>query len=115
MVTYDPEPDGRGVQSSRRPDASAPARPAVPPGWAAAARPRAGAGDDAVRRHEASAAARGGKPRDDQAARTREAPLPEPRPDPARPRQVGEQVRRALGRDAERAQAPIGGQDDGEG
>ena len=39
-----------------------------------------------------------------QAARPREAPLPEPRPDPARPRPVGEQVRRALGRDAQRAQ-----------
>ena len=33
-----------------------------------------------------------------QAARPREAPLPEPRPDPARPRPLGEQVRRALGR-----------------
>ena len=32
------------------------------------------------------------------AARPREAPLPEPGPDPARPRPVGEQVRRALGR-----------------
>ena len=30
-------------------------------------------------------------------ARPREAPLPEPRPDPARPRPVGEQVRGAVG------------------
>ena len=37
-------------------------------------------------------------------ARPREAALPEPRPDPARPRPVGEQVRRALGRGAQRAQ-----------
>ena len=37
-------------------------------------------------------------PRRDQAARPGEAPLPEPGPDPARPRPVGEQVRRALGR-----------------
>ena len=39
-----------------------------------------------------------------QAARPREAALPEPRPDPARPRPVGEQIRRALGRGAQRAQ-----------
>ena len=40
-----------------------------------------------------------------QAARAREAALPERRPDPARPRPLGEQVRRALGRRAERPQA----------
>ena len=45
----------------------------------------------------------------DQAARSREAALPEPRPDPARPRPVGEQVRRAMGRRAQRAQATTGG------
>ncbi len=50
-----------------------------------------------------------------QATRAREAALPEPRPDPARPRPLGEQVRRALGRDAQRAQATTGGQDHGEG
>ena len=43
------------------------------------------------------------QPRDNQEARAREAPLPEPRPDPARPRQVGEQVRGALGGHAQRA------------
>jgi len=37
----------------------------------------------------------------------REAALPEPRPDPARPRPLGEQVCRALGCDPERAQAQI--------
>ena len=36
----------------------------------------------------------------DPAARPREAALPEPRPDPARPRPLGEQVRGALGGDA---------------
>ena len=44
----------------------------------------------------------------------REGPLPEPRPDPARPRPVGEQVRRALGRRAQRPQNQIG-ESDGEG
>ena len=39
----------------------------------------------------------------------REAALPQPRPDPARPRPVGEQVRRALGGDAQRAQDLSGG------
>ncbi len=49
-----------------------------------------------------------------QAARPGEAPLLEPRPDPARPRPVGEQVRRTLGRRAQRTQAGIGASD-GEG
>ncbi len=41
---------------------------------------------------------------DGQEARAREAALPEPRPDQARPRQMGEQVRRALGGDTHRPQ-----------
>src|SRR3954462_7400151 len=41
----------------------------------------------------------------EQARWPREAALPEPRPDQARPRPVGEQVRRAMGGDAQRAQA----------
>src|ERR1700750_361681 len=44
----------------------------------------------------------------------REAAFPEPGPDPARPRPVGEQIRRALGRRAQRAQDENRG-DDGEG
>ena len=52
---------------------------------------------------------------DDQAARPREAALPEPRPDPARPRPVGEQVRRALGRGAQRAQERESRRTHGEG
>ena len=47
-------------------------------------------------------------------ARAREAPLPEPRPDPAHPRQVGEQIRRALGSDADRAQERTGRKAHGE-
>ena len=104
-----------GVQGARGPNAAEPARRAVQGGRPDVERARAAAADDALRRHEAPAAARGGRPRDDKEARSREAALPEPRPDPARPRPMGEQVRRALGRRPQRAQAPIGGQDDGEG
>ena len=46
----------------------------------------------------------------DPAARAREAALPQCRPDPARPRPLGEQIHRALGRRAERSQTRIGGQ-----
>ena len=53
--------------------------------------------------------ARGGGPGDHAAARPREAPLPQPRPDPAHPRPLGEQVRRALGGGAQRAQDRTGG------
>ncbi len=84
-------------------------------GRADAERARAAAADDALRRDEAPEGARGGRPGGDQAARPREAALPEPRPDPARPRPVGEQVRRALGRGAQRAQADTRRKDDGEG
>ena len=44
-----------------------------------------------------------------------EAPLSQPRPDPAHPRTLGEQVRRALGGDAHRAQGTIGGRRMSEG
>ena len=40
----------------------------------------------------------------------REAALPQPRPDPAHPRPLGEQVRRAVGLCAHRAQDSAGGQ-----
>ena len=49
---------------------------------------------------------------DDPQRRPAEAALPEPRPDPAGPRPVGQQVRRALGGDAQLAQARIGGRND---
>ena len=42
---------------------------------------------------------------------TTQRPLPEPRPDQARPRPLGEQIRRALGGDADRAQEATGGLD----
>src|SRR5436853_5528293 len=103
MVTYDLR-HGRGVQGPRRPHAPEPARRAVQARRADAQRTRAATADDAVRRDEAPEAARRGGPRRHEAAWAREAPLPEPRPDPARPRQVGEQIRRALGRDAQWAQ-----------
>ena len=45
----------------------------------------------------------------DEAARAREAALPEPGPDQARPRPLGEQVRGAVGGDAHRPQAATGG------
>ena len=47
-------------------------------------------------------------------ARPGEAPLPQPGADPAHPRPMGEQVRRALGRRAQRDQAEAG-ETDGEG
>ena len=84
-------------------------------GRADAERARGPAADDALRRDEAPARARGGRPGHHEAAWPREAPLPEPGPDPARPRPVGEQVRRALGGDAERAQDTSGGRNDGNG
>ena len=100
---------GRGVQSPRRSGASEPPRRALPRGRADVERARGAPPDDAVRRHEAPQAARGGGPGRHQAARAREAPLPESGPHPARPRPLGEQVRRALGRRAQRAQEPTGG------
>src|SRR6185503_21228866 len=98
-------PHGCGVQSPRGPHAPEPARRAVQRGRADARRARGGASDDAVRRDEAPEGARAGRPRHHQASRAREAAFPEPRPDPAHPRQVGEQIRRALGRDAQWPQA----------
>src|SRR3954471_7322437 len=107
---------GRGVQGSIRPHPAEPARRAVRAGRPDAQRARGAPSDDAVRRHEAPEGARGGEARGDQAAGSREAALPESRPDPAGPRQVGEQVRGALGGRAVRAQArPRKGGDDGEG
>ena len=104
MVTYCRE-HGRGVQGAGGPDAEELARRALPRGRAVAQRIGGAAAHDALRRHEAPEDPRGGGPRDHQEARSREAPLPEPRPDPARPRPVGEQIRRALGRRPDRAQA----------
>src|SRR5712691_13514195 len=114
MVTY-PGGRGRSVQGPRRPDPTEPPRRAVPGGRPDVERARGPLLDDALRRHEAPPAARGGRTGGHPPARSREAPLPEPRPDPARPRPVGEQVRRALGLRADRAQTRTGGTTNGEG
>src|SRR5688500_6997380 len=87
MVTYS-LPRGRGVQGARRLDAKGPARRALQAGRADAEHARATGADDALRRDEAPARARGGGSRDHPTARAREAALPEPGPDPAHPRPV---------------------------
>src|SRR5690348_2439347 len=93
LVTYYAE-RGRGVQSTRGPDPEGPARRAVSRRRADARLPRGGPPDDALRRDEAPAGARRGRARHHAEARPREAALPEPRPDQAGPRPVGQQVRR---------------------
>src|SRR6267378_8280397 len=108
MVTYSLG-HGCGVQGPGRPNPAKPPRRAVPRRRTDAPRVAGTPADDAFRRHEAPEAARRGGPRGDQAAGPRKAALPEPHPDPARPRPVGEQVRRAMGRWAERPQERIGG------
>src|ERR1700688_4979513 len=113
MVTYYAR-HGCGVQSPRRPDATKSARRIVQAGWANAERARGAAADDALRCDEAPEVARGGRSRRQQAARAREIALSEPGSDPARPRPLGEQVRRTMGSRTERPQAQTG-EDDGEG
>ncbi len=108
LVTYPPR-RGRGVQGPGGSHPAQPARRAVRRRRADADGARGPAPDVALRRDEAPEGARGGEPRGDEAARPREAPLPEPRPDPAHPRQVGEQIRRALDASADGAQARTGG------
>src|SRR5262245_21350703 len=100
MVTYKPT-RGSGVQGPGRAAAASPARRAVQGGRSDARRARAAPPDDPLRRDEAPARARRRGARGDEEAGAREAALPEPRPDPTRSRPVGEQVRRAVGRDAE--------------
>src|SRR5262249_51876516 len=70
---------------------------------------RVRARDDPLRGHEASASPRGRRPRRHAPRRAGEAPLPESRPDPADPRPVDRQVRRAPGVGALRAQDTTGG------
>src|SRR6059058_409295 len=102
--------DGRGLQGAGGPDAASPARRALRARRADADRARAAAADDALRRHEAPEGPRGGGSRGHAQARPREAALPEPRPDPAHPRPVGEQVLGALGLGTQRAQGRTGGE-----
>ena len=68
---------------------------------------RVPAADDPLRGDEAPAGPGGGESRDHAAPWPREAALPQPRPDQAHPRPLGEQIRRALGRRAQRAQAKL--------
>src|SRR6476620_10788648 len=104
LVTYT-SGHGRGVQGARRSDPQGSPGPVARARRADAQGARVRAPDDPVRRHEAPAGARGGGSRHDEAPWPGEAPVPEPRPDQAHPRPVGKQIRRALGRCAQRAQA----------
>ncbi|CAA9366688.1 MAG: Transcriptional regulator, ArsR family / Ligand-binding SRPBCC domain protein family, partial [uncultured Nocardioidaceae bacterium] len=100
---------GPGVQSSRRPDPARPPRCLVHRGRSDPERPRGTGADDALRSDEAPQGPGGSRARRDAQARPGEAPLPQPRPDPAHPRPVGEQVRRTVGRRAHRSQGTAGG------
>src|SRR5215203_2668852 len=108
MVTY-PQACGRGLQGAGGPHPSRAARPALRAGRADAERPGAAVADVPLRRDEAPEGARGGWPGDDPEARSREAALSQPRPDPAHPRPLGEQVHGALGLGAQRAEERDGG------
>src|ERR1700730_979473 len=112
MVTYHLR-HGCGLQGPRRSDTQEAARRAVQAGRADAHRSRAAVADDPLRRDEAPQGARRGEPRGHETAWPREAPLSESCPNPARPRPLGEQVRRALGSTAERAQEKAGGENNG--
>src|SRR5665811_1736644 len=87
---------GRGVQSLGRSDPTEPARRALSRGRTDVERARGALLNDALRGDEAPEAARGRWARGHQTTRPQKAPLPEPRPDPSRPRSVGEQVRLSL-------------------
>src|SRR5882762_5049119 len=113
MVTYYLT-HGCCVQSPRGPDAPKPARRIVQGRWADAERARGAAADDALRGDEAPEASGGGRSRRHQAARAGETALSESGSDPARPRPLGEQIRRTLVRWTERPETHIG-EDDGEG
>src|SRR5690349_13438128 len=108
LVTYSPA-YGRGLQGAGGLHPPRAARPALRAGRAVAERPGGGAADVPLRRDEAPEGARGGGTGDDAEARPRKAALPQPRPDQAHPRQVGGQVRGALGLGAQWAEARTGG------
>src|SRR5437868_4821698 len=97
------------VQGSRRPDATASPRPALRARRPHAHRARVGAGDDAIRSHEAPAGPRGRRARGHPTAGPGEAALPEPGPDPARPRPLDRQVHGAPSVGARGSQARTGG------
>src|SRR5258708_3242742 len=107
--------DGRGVQGARRPDPPRPARRAPQGGRPDPDCSRAALSDDALRRDEAPQGAGGGRARHHETSWSREASLPEPRPDQARPRPLGEPLCRALGGDAHGAEEDDRGADNGKG
>src|SRR5581483_8758864 len=93
MVTYYDRRGRRpGVQGPRRPDATSSPRPALRARRPHAHRARVGAGDDALRGHEAPACSRRRRARGHAAAGPGEAALPQPGPDPSRPRPLDRQV-----------------------
>src|SRR5581483_6052823 len=110
MVTYY---DRRGrrprVQGPRRPDATASPRPALRARRPHAHRARVGAGDDALRGHEAPACSRRRRARGHAAAGPGEAALPQPGPDPSRPRPLDRQVHGAPRLGARGSQERTGG------
>src|SRR5215204_1768982 len=105
------QPHGRrrGLQGPGRPDAEAPARPALRARRPHAHRARVGAGDDPLRRHEAPARPRRRRARRRPPVGPGEAALPEPGADPADPRPVDRQVHGAPRVGARRPQARTGG------
>src|ERR1035437_9981954 len=98
-VTY-PRPDGRPrLRLARGSDPPAPAGPPLRARRPNARGPgRGGARNDPVWRDATPARPGGGGSRDDAPRRPREAPLPEPGPDPAAPRPLARQVPGAGGR-----------------
>ena len=98
---------GLGVQGPCGPDPARPARRPVRPGRSDADRPGGASADDALRSDEAPQDPGRGRARRAPQARPREGSLPQPRPDPAHPRPLGEQVRRAVGLRADRSQTQL--------
>src|SRR5204863_7272852 len=92
------------------PNPPAPARPALRARRPHARRARVRAGDDALRRDEAPAGARGSGSRRHAPLGPGEAALPQPRPDQAGPRSVDRQVHGAPGLRAPRPQEGTGGE-----
>src|SRR5262249_737112 len=98
-----------GLQGARRSNPAPSPRPALRARRPHAHGARVRARDDPLRRHEAPARPRGRRSRRPPPGGPGEAPLPEPRADPADPRPVDRQVHRAPRRGARRSQARTGG------
>ena len=107
MVSY-PAVRGHGVPGPRRPHPTGAPRCPVRPGRPDAGRPDRTARHHQDRRRQAPGCARGRRAGGEPAPGPREAALPQPGPDPARPRPLGEQVHRAVGRRPGRSQGGAG-------